>query len=56
MGVVIRCQPKPGQFSAGQILAEYTIILLVVVVMVYGAYLLVGNNVVALVTSATEAF
>jgi hypothetical protein len=56
MGVVIRCQPKPGQFSTGQTLAEYTIILLAVVIMVYGAYLLVGNNVAALVTSATGAF
>jgi hypothetical protein len=56
MGVVIRCQPKPGQFSAGQTLAEYTIVLLVVVVIVYGAYVFVGNNVAALVTSATAAF
>jgi hypothetical protein len=56
MGVVIRCQPKPGQFSAGQTLAEYAIIVAAVAIFAYGAYLLVGNNVSSLVTSATAAF
>jgi hypothetical protein len=54
--ISITCQLKKGRFSKGQTLAEYTMILLTIAVMVYAVYLVIGAELVSLVNSATALF
>jgi Flp pilus assembly pilin Flp len=52
----LKARPKLGQRSKGQTLAEYATILLAIAVLVYGGYLVFGNQVASLVNSVNPLF
>jgi Flp pilus assembly pilin Flp len=56
MGILIRWTPKLAELQKGQTLAEYAPILVVIAVLVYAAYQVIGTEVSSLVNSAVAAF